>query len=68
MENIISISDVMHCPNCNSDYCYEYSTDEICFDANGSGHYYIDCHCKNCGKNFRLYAEFKYSVTKAYTR
>lgn len=24
--------------------------------------------CNKCGRNFRLYTEFKYSVTKAYTR
>ena len=68
MEKIINIADVMLCPDCNSDDCYEYDTDEIEFGVNGTGHHYIDCHCNECGRNFRLYTEFEYSVTKAYTR
>jgi hypothetical protein len=63
-----SLDDVMICPNCESDDCYTYSTDEIEFSANCTGHYYVDCHCKNCGRNFRLYAEFNYSVTKSDAR
>ena len=66
MEKVIDIGDVMNCPDCDSFDCYEYSTDELCFDANGKGHYNVDCHCRNCGKDFRLYTEFKYSVTRAY--
>lgn len=62
------IYDVMLCPHCDSDNCYEYSTDEIEFDVNGIGHYCVDCHCNKCGKNFRLYTEFEYSITKVYTR
>lgn len=68
MEKIIDIGDVMNCPNCDSFDCYEYNTDELCFDANGHGHYNVDCKCRNCGENFRLYTEFKYSVTRAYRK
>ena len=68
MKNNVDMCDVMRCPDCDSDDCYEYGTDEITFDINGHGHYYVDCHCRKCGKNFRLYTEFEYSVTKAYAR
>jgi DNA-directed RNA polymerase subunit M/transcription elongation factor TFIIS len=63
-----SIDDVMICPHCKSEDCYEYSTDELCFDANCTGFYYVDCHCKSCNNNFRLCTEFEYSITKSHTR
>lgn len=68
MENNKSIDDVMACPYCNSDDCYEYSTDEFAFEEDCTGHYYVICSCNKCKKDFKLYAEFKYSVTKSYTR
>lgn len=68
MKNNKNIYDVMICPHCKNDNCYEHSTDEIEFKADGNGHYYVDCYCNECGKDFRLYMEFEYSVTKAYTR
>lgn len=68
MNNKKSIDDVMICPYCGKDDCYEYSTDEFGFDSDGTGHYYADCHCKKCNDDFRLYTEFEYSVTKSYTR
>lgn len=69
MERNKDFYDVMICPECGSgDHCYEYSTNEIEFDAGGNGHYYVDCHCSKCKKNFRLCIEFEYSVTKAWTR
>ena len=63
-----TIADVMRCPNCNSENCYEYSMDEVEFSADGTGHYFVDCHCADCQKNFRLCTYFKYSITEAYTR
>lgn len=63
-----SIDDVMICPYCGSEDCYEYCTDEIGFDSDGTGHYYVDCHCTDCNKNFRLCTEFEYSVTKSHIR
>ena len=62
-----SIDEVVLCPYCNSEDCYEYSTDELGFDPDGTGHYYVDCHCQKCGEDFRLYTEFKYFVTKSHT-
>lgn len=50
MRYTLDVGDVMVCPNCASFDCYEYSTDKICFEANGHGHYNVDCHCRNCGK------------------
>lgn len=66
--NTKSIDDVMLCPFCNNDNCYEYSTDELAFETDCTGHYYVDCHCNECGKDFRLCTEFEYFVTKSYTR
>jgi len=63
-----SIDDVMICPYCGSQDCYEYSTDELGFDSDGTGHYYVDCHCQKCGEDFRLCTEFEYSVTKSHIR
>jgi hypothetical protein len=65
--NSKSIDDVMICPYCSSEDCYEYCTDEIALDSDGTGHYYVDCHCNKCGDDFRLYTEFEYSVTKSWT-
>ena len=66
--NAKSVDDVMICPYCNNEDCYKYSTDELGFDSDGTGHYYVDCHCTKCGKDFRLCTEFEYSVTKSWTR
>lgn len=61
-----TIDDVMICPNCQSKNCYEYSTDEIEFSYDSTGHYFTDCHCKDCNDNFRLYTEFTYNITKSH--
>ena len=61
------IYDVMRCPHCNGGDCDPYCADETEFGVGGDGHYHVDCHCKTCGKNFRLYMKFKYSVTESYT-
>ena len=65
--NAKSIDDVMICPYCGSEDCYEYCTDEICLDSDCTGHYYVDCHCNKCNDAFRLYTYFEYSVTKSRT-
>ena len=51
------------CPKCGSDDWYHYNTDEIEFSYDGTGHYYIDCHCNNCNNGWRQYYKFKYIVT-----
>lgn len=58
-----TIDEVMDCPNCGSDNTYSYSTDEIEFCNDGTGHYYIDCECKDCNQGFRRYIHFKYQIT-----
>jgi len=63
-----TLDDVMDCPYCKSGDTYSYSTDEIEFVGNGTGRYYTDCHCSNCGEDFRLYTEFKYQITDSWTR
>lgn len=60
MEN--SILDV-RCPHCSSIAIYSYNTDENELFSNGTGHYYTDYQCKGCGKTFRAYIEFDYTIT-----
>ena len=63
-----TLDDVMICPCCQSQNCYEYNTDEIEFNENGNGHYYVDCYCVDCKKNFRLCVNFDYFITQSYIR
>lgn len=63
-----TIDDVMICPDCKSDNCYSYDTDEVEFSYDGTGHYYVNCQCRECKNTFRLYAKFKYEITDSYTR
>ena len=62
-----TIDDVMVCPKCNGNDTYTYSDDEIDFHNDGTGHYNVDCACKTCGHNFRLYTEFKYEIISSQT-
>lgn len=63
-----TIVDVMICPECGSEDTYEYDTDEIEFLADGTGHYYCYCSCRDCMKKFKMCMEFEYSVTKSSIR
>lgn len=60
--------DVMVCPKCNSEDVYAHSTDEIDFEDDGNGHYFVDCRCRECESGFRLYTFFKYEVVRSYAR
>lgn len=62
-----TIDEVMICPKCNSNNTSEYSIDEIEFNSDGTGHYYVDCSCQDCGNHFRLYTNFKYDITSSRT-
>lgn len=57
----------IRCTKCNDDDTEFYSTDEIDFCFDNTGHYYVDMYCKNCGHKFRAYFKFKYYVTEAHT-
>lgn len=50
------------CPKCGSDDWYQYDTDETEFSSDGTGHYYIGCHCCNCNNEWRQYYKFIYNV------
>lgn len=52
------------CPECGSINCYECETDEVDFCFNGTGHYYVICHCVDCNNHFKQCYEFKYEITK----
>jgi hypothetical protein len=68
LSNQKAVDEVMICPNCKGNNCHQYDTDETEFSYDGTGHYYIDCTCDDCGKSFRLCIQFVYSVTEAHTR
>lgn len=60
MENK-TIEDIMVCPKCGSNDCYEFGVDEVDFNSTNP-HYSIDCHCKNCNIDFRLRMTFSYQI------
>lgn len=55
------------CPRCGEERAYAYGTDEIEFNYDGTGHYYVDCHCRDCDKGFRAYFQFEYEITSEST-
>ena len=57
-----TIANKMTCPKCGSDNTYEYSTDEVMFDYDGTGHYMFYCSCKDCKHNWKAKMEFTYEV------
>lgn len=67
MNNKTTIDDAMICPYCGEKDVYFYCTDEIELCGDGTGHYYADCHCTKCDRDFRLYTHFEYGITKYYT-
>lgn len=66
MENK-TIDEVMICPKCNSDNVNQCNIDEVEFDIDGTGHYFVDCKCATCSNIFRLYTRFKYTITDSHT-
>ena len=58
-----TIADIMLCHACKGFNVEIYNTDEIDFGYNGTGHYFADCRCYDCQKDFRLKMHFKYEVT-----
>ena len=65
---MIKTIDEFICPKCDNDDCYPYDTDEIDFSSDGTGHYYVYCYCKNCDRNFKQCYEFKYEITKEWSK
>jgi RNase P subunit RPR2 len=61
MKKIKTITDHV-CPKCGSTNTYQYDVDECEFDCDGIGHYDVDIHCKDCGKDSRVYYKFKYEL------
>lgn len=62
----MAIYDYMICPKCGSDQCYDFSIDAIDFKIDGTGYYGVDCHCKNCNKDFRFSVNFEYKITESF--
>ena len=58
-----TICDVLDCPSCKSGNTTEYNTDEFELSYDGTGHYFVDCKCNDCGEMFRRYINFKYHIT-----
>lgn len=62
-ENRKTISDVI-CPKCKSENWYSFGSDEIDFDADGTGHYIFDIRCVDCQKYSRVICNFEYNLTR----
>lgn len=54
----------IECDYCGAKACYTYNDDEIEFEKNGRGHYFVDCHCRKCDTDFRKTFYFKYHLIK----
>lgn len=63
----MTMADIV-CPKCKSENWYEWNTNEIAFDLDGTGHYDFLIHCNNCGKDNRIHIDFEYNITKKYQR
>lgn len=66
-ETTISEVDIL-CPYCGKERATVIDTDEIEFNPDGTGHYYADVSCFNCGRTHRKYWHFKYEITREATR
>lgn len=62
-----TITDIV-CTKCGSYHTTIIGTDEIEFDADGTGHYFADVACYDCNKSFRMYYNFKYKITQSWHR
>lgn len=64
-----TIEDILVCPECGAE-AYEYNIDEISFTTSTlfPAHYFVDCSCPKCKKDFRLCFEFEYNITKHWVR
>ncbi|MBQ0089488.1 MAG: hypothetical protein KBT27_09180 [Prevotellaceae bacterium] len=62
-----SIGDYLICDKCEHDM-YEYSTDEIYFSNDNTGHYFVDVWCPECGNHKRACIYFTYDITDFYYR
>ena len=58
----MTMADIVR-PKCKSENWYEWSTDEISFDLDGTGHYNFLIHCNNCGKDSCIHMNFEYNIT-----
>lgn len=58
----------VQCPRCDSFDTNIYSTDEIEFYPDGTGHYYADMICRDCRHAFRMCYNFTYQITKSWVR
>jgi len=61
-EKEIIMGDVI-CPNCGSEDCYSYNTDDEEFSCDGTGYTNVDYQCRGCNTYFRAYYEFKFEIT-----
>ena len=59
--------DTIACPKCGSNSWHINGYEEVEFKDNGTAEYSADCHCKECNKYFRIYMDFKYTITKTRT-
>lgn len=58
----MTMGDIL-CPKCNSHNWYEWSTDEIGFEFDGTGHYRFLIHCEDCKQDSVITMNFEYKIT-----
>ena len=58
----------INCPKCGHFDCHYSQTDELEFSPDGKGYYYGYCWCPECKQNFKHYFEFKYEITREWSR
>lgn len=57
-----SLEDIIKCPQCGSEECYQFDVDEIEF-ASDLSHSVLYYHCQDCDKSFRVFFKFRYEIT-----
>ena len=56
------------CPKCGGLNTNSTALDEVEFCPDGTGHYFVDKYCLDCGNVFRMCYNFTYKITKAWTQ
>ena len=58
----MTMADIV-CPKCKSENWYEWSTDEIGFEFDGTGHYRFLIHREDCKQDSVITMNFEYKIT-----
>ena len=62
-----SIEDVLECEKCGNDLAI-YEDAGVDFGLDGEGFYSAHCWCPACNAHAKVYINFKYEITKTYSK